>query len=233
MTATRNLARRAGVAGVALGLAIGVTATPAQAMKPVKETRRLHRLRRDPQGAQGRHPTRRQPCREAGPAQARGSQGGKSGQADRRPGTTRGGDPHRARPHLLGHRAGALPRDHQGPTATAAATCPTHASRPRSTRSTSATPAPASSSSSWRTPRPSRRQWWNLVGAYGSEHEHHPRRRQGGRHEVAPGRRGPGRARRLLGIAGPVPARLRLPSRPTSARRPRWTPGRCRASSTA
>ena len=37
MTATRNLARRAGVAGVALGLAIGVTATPAQAMKPVKE----------------------------------------------------------------------------------------------------------------------------------------------------------------------------------------------------
>ena len=37
MTATSNLARRAGVAGVALGLAIGVTATPAQAMKPVKE----------------------------------------------------------------------------------------------------------------------------------------------------------------------------------------------------
>ena len=33
----RNLARRAGVAGVALGLAVGVTAAPAQAMKPVKE----------------------------------------------------------------------------------------------------------------------------------------------------------------------------------------------------
>ena len=92
MTFSSMLARRAGIATATIGLALGVTAVPAQAMKPIKDRVVCIDYGAIPKAPKGAIPRDDHYVAEARSTEDRGRQVGQG----RGPRRSRGGDPDRA-----------------------------------------------------------------------------------------------------------------------------------------